>query len=258
MCGRFSLIHSPEDVEQFFALAEVEAFPPRYNIAPTQPVLVVAAAPRRPEGSNLPNREAKLMRWGLLPSWVKDPKDFPLLINARSETAATKPSFRAAMRHRRALLPASGFYEWQRDAASKQSQAYWVPVSDGAPVAFAAVHETYISKDGSELDTVAILTAEAGAPFSQIHNRIPVVIQPADFDRWLDCKTQEPRDVNDLLTPPPDRYFVPVPVSDLVNKVANTGPQVQEAVAPKDFIAGAKQDKPTAKPRGDDDQPSLF
>ncbi|MEM1378289.1 MAG: SOS response-associated peptidase, partial [Pseudomonadota bacterium] len=223
MCGRFSLIHSPEDVEQFFALAALEAFPPRYNIAPTQPVLVVTAAPSRPEGSNLPDREAQLMRWGLIPSWVKDPMDFPLLINARSETAAIKNSFRAAMRHRRCILPASGFYEWQRDPATKQSQAYWVPTASGDIAGFAALHETYIAQDGSELDTVAILTTEAREPFAQIHNRIPVVIQQNDFDRWFDVLNNEPRDVTDLLVPPPDSYFKPIPVSDQVNKVANSG-----------------------------------
>ena len=254
MCGRFSLIHSPEDVEQFFALAGVEAFPPRYNIAPTQPVLVVTPAATRPEGSNLPTREINLMRWGLIPSWVKDPKDFPLLINARSETAATKNSFRAAMRHRRGLLPASGFYEWQRDPETKQSQAWWVPTSDGSIAAFAALFETYISNDGSEIDTVAILTTEAEPPFSQIHNRIPVTIQPVDFDRWLDVKNNEPKHVTDLLVPPPKNYFAPLPVSDLVNKVANSGPEVQKRVEPKDFGKAANADaEPTQT-----DQPSLF
>ncbi|MEO0545141.1 MAG: SOS response-associated peptidase [Pseudomonadota bacterium] len=253
MCGRFSLIHAPEDVEQFFALAGVEAFPPRYNIAPTQPVLVVTPAATRPEGSNLPNREISLMRWGLLPSWVKDPKDFPLLINARSETAATKNSFRAAMRHRRGLLPASGFYEWQRDRETKQSQAWWVPTSDGSIAAFAALFETYISKDGSELDTVAILTAEAEAPFSAIHNRIPVTIQPTDFDRWLDVKNHDAKDVADLLKPPQPDFFKPVPVSDLVNKVANSGPDVQTPVTPKKF--GGSDDSP---PKPETDQPTLF
>jgi hypothetical protein len=131
MCGRFSLLQSPEEVEAFFALEGLEAFPPRYNIAPTQPILVIAAGPPREPGSNRPDREAHLVRWGLLPSWVKDPKEFPLLINARGETAATKASFRAAMRHRRALIPASGFYEWKRDKDTGQKQAYWVRPAGG-------------------------------------------------------------------------------------------------------------------------------
>ena len=251
MCGRFSLIHAPEDVERLFDLAGLEAFPPRYNIAPTQPVLVVTAGSARPEGSNLPDREARLMRWGLIPSWVKDTRGFPLLINARSETAATKPAFRAAMRHRRALMPASGFYEWKRDPASKQSQAYWVRPAGGAPVAFGALHETWIAADGSEIDTVAILTTDANPAFAAIHDRMPVTIAPADFDRWLDCRTREPRDVADLLVPPAEGFYEAVPVSDAVNKVANAGPGVQERVEPKDFAR-------PAPPAGKDGQQSLF
>lgn len=235
MCGRFSLIQTPQDLSQYFALDGVEAFPPRYNIAPTQPILVVAAAPARSPGSNQPDRVATLMRWGLLPSWVKDPKDFPVLINARAETAAQKPSFRAAMRHRRCIVPATGFYEWQRDAATKQSQAWWVPRANGELAAFAGLHETWISKDGSEIDTVAILTTEATGDFAMIHNRIPVVIEQDDFSRWMDCKTQEPRDVTDLLVPPPDGYFKTVPISDAVNKASNSNPEILTPVTPKVF-----------------------
>lgn len=245
MCGRFSLIHTPEEVTNTFGLAGVEQFPPRYNIAPTQPVLVVSSAPAQMPGSNLPDRVAGLMRWGLLPGWVKDPKDFPTLINARSETAATKPSFRAAMRHRRCIVPASGFYEWQRDAETKQSQAWWVPRADGQVAAFAGVHETYIGQDGSEIDTVAILTTEATGTFAEIHNRIPVVLSPDDFSRWMDCKTQEPRDVSDLLREPPEEYFQPIAVSDAVNKVANSGPHIQQPTELKDLRAkSAASEKP--------------
>ncbi len=199
MCGRFSLLQSPEEVEAFFALDGLEAFPPRYNIAPTQPILTVTAAPPREPGSNRPDREAHLARWGLLPSWVKDPKDFPLLINARSETAAEKASFRAAMRHRRALIPASGFYEWKRDKATGRSQAYWIRPADGGVVAFGGLAETWMSPDGSELDTAAILTTASSPAIAFIHDRMPVTIMPEDFSRWLDCRTLEPRDVADLL-----------------------------------------------------------
>jgi putative SOS response-associated peptidase YedK len=250
MCGRFSLLHSPEEVEAFFALEGLEAFPPRYNIAPTQPIMTVVPAPRREPGSNRPDREAVLMRWGLLPSWVKDPKDFPLLINARSETAATKNSFRAAMRHRRALIPASGFYEWRRDKETKQSQAYWVRPAGGGLVGFGGLTETWISDDGSEIDTVAILTAAATPEFAAIHDRMPVAIMPEDFARWLDCLNQEPRDVADLLKAPPDGFYEAIPVSDKVNKVANSGPEIQERVEPKEFSKPARGDKDDGSPDG--------
>ncbi|WP_421852155.1 SOS response-associated peptidase [Oricola sp.] len=241
MCGRFSLLHSPEEVQAFFALEELEDFPPRYNIAPTQPILTVVPAPQPDPGSNRPDRAAILMRWGLIPSWVKDPKEFPLLINARSETAAQKNSFRAAMRHRRVLVPASGFYEWRRDKPAKQSQAYWVRTADGGPVAFAGLAETWMGKDGSEIDTVAILTTAATPQFARIHDRMPVAIPPHEFARWLDCMNQEPRDVADLLRPAEDGFFEPVPVADLVNKVANSGPEIQDRVEPKPFAADGGQ-----------------
>ncbi|TCD14271.1 SOS response-associated peptidase [Oricola cellulosilytica] len=243
MCGRFSLLRTPEEIAAYFALEGVEAFPPRYNIAPTQPILTLAAAPPREPGSNRPDREAVLARWGFLPAWVKDPKDFPLLINARSETAAEKASFRAAMRHRRILIPASGFYEWRRDKATKQSQAYWVRPVDGGIVAFAGLGETWAGPDGSEIDTAAILTTGATGEFGAIHDRMPVVVPPEEFARWLDCRTQEPRHVADLLTAPPEDYFEAIPVSDKVNKVANATPDIQQRVEPKEFPTEKKPDR---------------
>ena len=199
--------------------------PPRYNIAPTQPIVII----RNGESGA---REGMLARWGLVPSWVKDPGDFTLLINARSETAAEKPSFRSAMRHRRILIPASGFYEWQRFGKGKRSQPYWVTPSKGDVVAFGGLMETWAGADGSEIDTACILTTEANDNFAPIHHRLPLVIQQDDINRWLDCKTQEPKDVADLLVPAADDFFNPVPVSDRVNKVVNNDAGIQEPVEP--------------------------
>ncbi|NKN37962.1 SOS response-associated peptidase [Agrobacterium sp. a22-2] len=234
MCGRFSLTATPQEVQEFFGLLEMEGFPARYNIAPTQPILVVLSSERAMPGSNLPDRRAMLVRWGLLPSWVKDPNDFPLLLNARAETAIGKASFKAAMRHRRVLVPASGFYEWHRPdkESGEKSRAYWIRPKNGKIVAFAGLMETWSSADGSEVDTGAILTTGANSTIGQIHDRMPVVIKPEDFSRWLDCKSQEPRDVVDLMVAAPEDLFEAVPVSDLVNKVKNTGPDVQAPVAP--------------------------
>lgn len=253
MCGRFSLIHTPEEVEAYFGVIGIEAFPPRYNIAPTQPVMVISASVARESGSNLPDRDAQLMRWGFLPSWVKDPKDFPLLINARSETALSKASFRNAMRHRRSIIPASGFYEWHRHKPSGQSQAYWVRPRNGGLVGLAALSENYMNTHGAELDTAAILTTASNAEFGPIHHRMPVMLAQKDFARWLDCRTQEPRHVEDLLTAPAEGLFEAIPVSDLVNKVANAGPEVQERTKIKDFATD--QSKKGAE---DDAQGSLF
>ena len=231
MCGRFALVQGPQDLEEIFAVAELGAFPPRYNIAPTQPVLVVVAAPPRAPGSNLPGRQALLARWGLIPGWAKNPNDLPLLINARSETAAEKPAFRAAMRHRRALIPASGFYEWRR-VAGRTGQAYWVRPRAGGVVAFAGLLETWLEPGGAEIDTAAILTTAANPDLAGIHDRMPAVIRPQDFPRWLDCVRNEPRDVAGLMAPVEPGFFEAIPVSSAVNKVANTSPDIQARAEP--------------------------
>ena len=255
MCGRYALTATPEEILAFLSVIDIEDFPPRYNIAPTQPVLVVAASERERPGSNLPNRRALLARWGFIPGWVKDPADFPLLVNARAETAVEKASFRGAMRHRRILLPASGFYEWRRPAneTGVRPQAYWIRPRRGGLVAFGGLLETYGSADGSEVDTAAILTSAANNAIRGIHDRMPVVIPPEAFERWLDCQTREPREVADLMRPVDDDFFEAVPVSDLVNKVSNMGPDVQKPVPlaePADLARGS--------PKEDSPQMSLF
>jgi len=232
MCGRFALTATSDQTAAFVGLADLEEFPARYNIAPTQPILMVRAGEPRAPGSNLPDRCSLLVRWGLIPTWVKDTREFPLLINARSETATEKASFRTAMRHRRALIPASGFYEW-RQIGGKRAQAYWIRPKHGGVIAFAGLLETYAEPGGSEMDTGAILTTSANSDIVRIHDRMPVVIQQQDFSRWLDCRFQEPRDVADLLRPAEPGFFEPVPVSDLVNKIANIGPEIQARVEPQ-------------------------
>jgi putative SOS response-associated peptidase YedK len=255
MCGRFALAALPEDVEDLFALEEIDSFPPRYNIAPTQPVLMVKQGSRAEPGSNRPDRESLLVRWGLIPSWVKDVKAFPLLINARSETVIEKASFRAAIRHRRTLIPASGFYEWHR-TGDRKSQAYWVRPRSGGVVAFAGLMETYLAPDGSEIDTGAILTTESNKAFMPIHDRMPVVIQPEHFERWLNCRDVETRQVADLFAAADSDFFDAVPVSDKVNKVANTSPEIQDRINLNN-PSKPVETKPADKPGGKD-QMKLF
>lgn len=253
MCGRFALTPTPEETAAFLGLIGIEAFPPRYNIAPTQPILMAMASQPQPPGSNLPDRHALLVRWGLIPGWVKDTRNFPLLFNARSEEAAQKASFRAAMRHRRALVPASGFYEWCKQPGGR-GQPYWIRPRQGGLVAFAALMEPYAEPGGSEIDTGAILTTSANGDIAHIHERMPVVIDPRHFSRWLDCRTLEPRDVADLLRPAESGLFEAIPVSDMVNKVANTGPEIQDRVAEaeSDHVQKPVRQKPA------DDQMTLF
>ncbi len=212
MCGRFGLLASPEEVRALFGYVDQPNFPPRYNIAPTQPVAVV----RLENGE----RRFALVRWGLIPSWVKDPRDFSLLFNARSETVAEKASFRNAIRRRRCLVPASGFYEWQR-VSKTEKRAYWVPPAAGGVIAFAGIWESWMGRDGEEIETMAILTAASSPEMAEIHPRTPVVIPPEDFDRWLDCSSDDIRPIADLLKAPDDGFFAPVRVSDRVNSVAN-------------------------------------
>jgi putative SOS response-associated peptidase YedK len=237
MCGRFALVHEPAGIEDVFGLEGAEPFPARYNIAPTQPIMVVISTGPRAPGSNQPTRRAMLARWGFIPGWVKDTRQFPLLINARGETAATKASFKAAMRHRRVLVPASGFYEW-KGTGRKGAQPYWVRPRDGSVVAFGGLMETYAEPGGAEIDTAAIVTTAANAEFAPIHERMPLVVRPEHFDRWLDCVNNEPRDMADLIRPVEPGFFEAIPVSDAVNKVANTGPEIQQPVEMDDVVAG--------------------
>lgn len=251
MCGRYSLTATPEELAKLFELSQIDGFPPRYNIAPTQPILMVTVGPAN-------NLIAPLVRWGLVPAWVKDPGEFSLLVNARSETAALKPSFKNAMRHRRTLIPASGFYEWFRPANAKDNkgkQAYWIRPKNGGIVCFGGLVETWAGADGSEIDSGCILTTNANDAISPIHHRMPVIIQPKDFDRWLDCKNSEPRDVVDLMQPAPNDYFEAIAVSDMVNKVANANPEIQKPVAEKEFVTKTKSSKNEEKPS---DQFDLF
>ncbi len=255
MCGRFSLTASRAEVEALLGALIAEDFPPRYNIAPTQPILAVLAGETPPPGSNRPDRLGMLARWGFIPGWVKNPNDWRLVFNIRSETAAEKNSFRAALHHRRALVPASGFYEWRR-VDKERAQPYWVRPRDGGVVAFGALVETWSSADGSQIDTAAILTTAANAALRPIHERMPVVVEPRDFARWLDCKTLLPRDVADLMRPVRDDFFEAIPVSDRVNKVANATPDLQERAA-EDLTPRAAAPKRKAGPEPGDSSGQL-
>ncbi|MDY8110477.1 SOS response-associated peptidase [Fulvimarina sp. 2208YS6-2-32] len=227
MCGRFALHASPELIAEFLSLEEIEAFPPRYNIAPTQPILIaISGRDSRPD-ANAANRSAQLARWGLIPPWVKDASKFPLLINARSETAATKNSFRAALKYRRCLIPATEFYEWRRSASGPSEPFLFRPKS-GRPFAFAALMETAIDQDGGEIDTAAIITAAATGAARKIHDRMPVTIEEAHFERWLNCRDYAPGDVAGIFGASQVPEFDIVPISTAVNKVANAGPSIQE------------------------------
>lgn len=193
-------------------------FPPRYNIAPTQPVGIV-----RPGAVG--EREFVLVRWGLIPGWVKDPGDFTTLINARSETAHEKPSFRSAMKYRRCLVPADGFYEWTGPKGEKQP--HLVAANSGEPLAFAGLWEDWLGPDGSEMTSMAILTCPPNATVAPLHDRMPVILEPSAFDAWLDINDTPAAEVANLLRPASDTLLTTRPVSRTLNNARNEGPAVQ-------------------------------
>lgn len=221
MCSRYSLTAPPEAIGKLFAVPVEHGFPPRYNIAPTDPVLIVRNAERG-------GRELVLVRWGLIPSWVKDPREFSTLINARSETAIDKPSFRGPMRHRRCLVPADGFYEWTGTRGDKQP--HLIRRRDREPFAFAGLWEHWLGADGSEIETMAILTTSANADMSALHDRMPIIIAPEDFDRWLECKPGTADFVRDMLKPPPEGLMDHIEVDRRVNNPRNEGAGLQTPV----------------------------
>ena len=253
MCGRYAVTLPPEAMRQAFAYREQPNFPPRYNIAPTQPVPVV----RLEQGT----RQFILMRWGFIPGWVKDPKDFPLVINIRSESAAEKPSFRAALARRRCLMPADGFYEWHRlgEGRRQENRPYLFRRPDRGFFAFAALWETWHSPDGSEIDTVAMVTGPANGQMAAIHHRSPVILAPEAYDAWLD-PASEPAELRPLLRPPPDDFLEMIRLGDAVNKVANDGPELQQPFDPASAPKPPEQKPAMRSRRGgkDDAQGSLF
>jgi putative SOS response-associated peptidase YedK len=254
MCGRFVITSPPAALRQIFGYLEQPNFPPRHNIAPTQPIPVVIVE----NGA----RHFRLMRWGLLPAWVKDPRKFALLINARSETVREKPAFKNAIRRRRCLIPADGYYEWQ--ASGKLKRPYFIHRHDGAPMGLAGLAETWIGPNGEELDTVAIITAPASADLASLHPRVPVTIASGDFDRWLDCSADDAGTVMALLGSPHEGEFAWHEVSTRVNRVANDDAQLSLPITPEQREAAEPQlaKKPTPRKPApvapDDGQGSLF
>jgi putative SOS response-associated peptidase YedK len=254
MCGRFVITSPPAALRLIFGYLEQPNFPPRHNIAPTQPVPVVILE----NGA----RHFRLMRWGLLPAWVKDPRKFTLLINARAETVKEKPAFKNAMKRRRCLIPADGYYEWQLSGTRKRP--HFIHRRDCAPLGLAGLAETWIGPNGEELDTVAIVTAPASADLSVLHHRVPVTIAADDFDRWLDCSAYDVEAAMALLHAPHEGEFAWHEVSTRVNRVANDDAQLilpitaEEMAAEEPRPAKKAQRKPVAAASEDDGQGSLF
>lgn len=221
MCSRYSLTSPPDAVRAYFRYHNEAEFPPRYNIAPTQPVAIVRPDPQG-------RRELALVRWGLVPQWVKDPRTFTTLINARAETVCEKPAFRGAARHRRCIVPADAFYEWTGPARRKTP---WMLRARGpGPIGLAGLWECWLGADGSEFDSMAICTVPANALAARVHDRMPAILAPEDFEAWLDTRATSAQEAFRLLRPAPDDRLELFEVSRKINDVRNEGPGIQEIV----------------------------
>ncbi|MCC6708376.1 MAG: SOS response-associated peptidase [Gammaproteobacteria bacterium] len=209
MCGRYMLARDAQSLAEEFGVSAPDRLAPRYNISPTQPALIVREVDRK--------RVAALVRWGLVPFWADDISIGQRMINARSETVADKPAFRAAFRRRRCLVPADGYYEWQSRDGRKQP--YLIAPADGGCFALAGLWEHW-QRDGNELETMSLMTCAANAALGVIHDRMPVVIARADYGRWLSGDTPAAQ-LQDLLKAASDDYFVARAVSTRVNSPRN-------------------------------------
>lgn len=223
MCGRFALFSPEEMLAAMFGVEGAGFPPPSYNIPPSRSIAAVRVAP---EGRA--KRELALLRWGLVPSWAKDSAIGNRMINARAETAPDKPAFRSAFRRRRCLVPADGFYEWRKAGARKQP--YYVRMADGRPFAFAGLWERW-EGPGGEVASCVLLTTGPNDLLAPIHDRMPVILSPADYGPWLDPESQAPAALLPLLRPFPPDAMVAFPVRTLVNNPAADDPRCIEPAA---------------------------
>jgi len=209
MCGRFTQTASPAVIAQEFGVTVPPLFTPRYNIAPSQPVAAIRIEP------GTTTRQLVQLRWGLIPSWAKDPKIGHQCINAKAETVAEKPSFRAAFKARRCLVIATGFYEWQVQGKAKQPM--WIGLKSHRPFAFAGLWEQWQPPEGTVIESCTIVTTDPNELLRPIHNRMPVILAPTAYDLWLDPTVQQGDSLKALLRPYPSEELQAYAVNTLVN-----------------------------------------
>lgn len=221
MCGRFMLTAPAEALTEQFSLKAAPPLAPRYNIAPTQPVLIIRALSSH-------TREAALVSWGLIPAWHKNRMEAPLkpMINARGETLDEKPSFKNAFRYRRCLVPADGFYEWSGKQEARST--HWIGLGERALFAFAGIWESWQSTDGSVVESLAIITVAANKLMAPIHHRMPVILPPEHYGLWLGEGTPRATELKALLVPFPAETMTTQTVGAYVNNPRHEGPQCLE------------------------------
>jgi putative SOS response-associated peptidase YedK len=227
MCGRFVLMTVGKDLAKRFGLEEELHLKPRYNIAPTQMVAVI-----RIDRDTL-QRRLVLVKWGLIPFWAKDASIGNRLINARGETVAEKPAFRAAFKSRRCLVPADGYYEWKK-MKEGHKQPYFASNADGSPFAFAGLWEKWQAPEDEIIESCTILTTDANDLTQPIHDRMPVIMKPEDYGLWLDSEVKDQKLLKPLLRPYPSSEMKVEPVSPKVNKASYDAPNCVEVVSVKE------------------------
>lgn len=221
MCGRFTLTTDPKKITEAFDAKAPDQLTPRYNIAPTQPIAVIA---------NNNRAQVELFHWGLIPPWAKDPKIGNRMINARGETLGEKRSFKTPYKRRRCLVITDGFYEWRKTPNSKTKTPMYIKLREDDLFAFAGLWESWTTPDGDTILSCTIITTEPNEFMADIHNRMPVILPPDAYDRWLDPAERQPAELQDLLKPYPAEAMTAHQVSTLVNNPRNDSPQCVEPV----------------------------
>jgi len=218
MCGRFTLTVDPAELQEKFGnYTFPKKFSPRFNIAPTQPVMAIP---------NDDKFKADFFVWGLIPMWAKDPSIGSRMINARGETLAEKPSFRGSLKYKRCLILADGFYEWKSAEGKKTKTPYFIHMKDRQPFAFAGLWDSWNSPDGSLIRSCTIITTEPNELTALVHDRMPAILHTRDYAQWLDPSPQTPDQLLPLIKPFPADVMDAYPVSTLVNKPANDVPEL--------------------------------
>ncbi len=238
MCGRYASTLPPEMMTELFHLLNQIDYPPRYNISPTEPIPVI--------WEQMGRRTIQLVRWGFIPNWVKDPREFTLLINARAETMREKPSFRDAARNGRCIVPATGYYEWMKGPDGSR-RPYYITMQDDSPISFAGLYSQWAGPNGEEMDTACIVTVEPNLEISSIYDRMPAILTtPRQIDDWLNTAAIEPRDAAQLTMPLPPGALKYHPVGKAIGRADSEGEELIRPLTP-DELAAEPEPRPKRK-----------
>ncbi len=238
MCGRYAASLPPEMMIEIFKLFGSIDYPPRYNIKPTEPIVAISEKDGK--------RTAQFYRWGLMPAWVKDPKNFPLLINARADSMVDKPAFRSSMRYNRCVVPADGYYEWMVGEDGKK-RPYFITSVGNEPMVFAGLYATWNGPNGEQVDTAAIVTVDPNLDISGVHDRMPAILRGEAVDQWLDTANVKPQEAAKLAVAPPPGSMKYHMVGKAVGQVDAEGPELVRPITAEEAEAEGGSSRPKKK-----------